>query len=414
MLGIRTITLQLPHSLILNRDPSLDETKHFLKEVNIEYKKNGFKVKTKRIGLDSLSMPDERVDQHKIAGIAEEVNNYCNQAGVRWFNIPFNLVNINNSDLIKIKNSAFEVIKKYSNTFVNFIVADRGIINFEAINKSSKFILDVSKLDNTGFNNFRVGVSANPVRNTPLFPFTCSGNNLGFSIALEIPQEIYSIVKGGNNLEEIRNKIFEKLNPQLILIEKIAKGIEGKFNISYLGIDTSLAPYPEEKGSVAEIVQNLGEDVCGSNGTLFITSYLTDILKNFSKKCDIKTTGFCGVMYSMLEDKFLSKANNKRIISIDSLISYAAVCGCGVDTIPLPGSIFQEEIASIILDICAQSIKLRKSLGVRVLPIPHRQANEFTSFNMDFLYNTRIMNIKNVIFQNSQEDKTFSYINHDE
>jgi hypothetical protein len=409
MLTIRSVTLQLPHDLVLER-PLLDEIKDFFQEAETQYKNNNFKIRTKRICLDSLSLVNGQFDQHKIIGIVKKMNSYCQATGVRWFNVPFNLATVNNCDLAKIREISFRILREFPNTFINFIVADKGIINFKAISEASKFIMDVSKLDNSGFNNFRVGVSASPVANTPFFPLAYSGSNFGFSIALEIPQEINSIVKENISFEKIRNDIFEKLGPQLNLIEEIAKKIENKSNISYQGMDTSIAPYPEKGGSVAEIIQNLGIETYGANGTLFATSFLTDILKSLSQKYDLKTTGFCGVMYSMMEDEFLAEANNKKIISIDSIISYAAVCGCGVDMIPLPGDIFQEEISSIILDICAQSIKLKKPLGVRVLPIPYRRANEFTNFNMDFLYNTRIMNIKNIGFRNNAENESFSYI----
>ena len=127
----------------------------------------------------------------------------------------------------------------------------------------------------------------------------------------------------------------------------------------------------------------------GYNGTLFMTYYLTDILKSISRY--IKTVGFNGVIYSLLEDRHMAKNNN---YTIDSLISYASVCGCGVDMIPVPGDISKSEITSIILDINALSTKLNKPLGVRILPIPHKKAGEFTNFKHSFMVNTKIREIK--------------------
>ena len=69
-------------------------------------------------------------------------------------------------------------------------------------------------------------------------------------------------------------------------------------------------------------------------------------IKNIINESKIKSIGFNGVMFSLLEDYLLSKNNNKREFSIDSLISYSTVCGCGLDMIPLPGDIFEEEIIS--------------------------------------------------------------------
>ena len=409
MITIRTITLQLPHNLVFI-ERELDKLiANFFNLTDI-YIKNGFQIRTKRIGLDSMCSAGKIVEEDKILGVTAKVNSYCKNAGARWFNIPFKLVGVDKHELAVVSNLAFRILKEYSNTFINFIVADDKNIDFTAIKSASSFILDVSKLDSAGFNNFRVGASANIIENTPFLPFTCSGEELGFSIGLEIPQEINGIIKEDMTLEEIRTAILGCLVPQLSLINDFSEELSKAINIKYLVIDSSLAPYPGKNGSVGEILQKLGCDNIGSNGTLFATSFLTNILKSFQKNNQIKTTGFCGVMYSILEDEFLSRANNSKCLTLDSLISYASICGCGVDMVPLPGNIFVEEISSIIVDVCAQAIRLNKPLGVRVLPVPYKNTNEFTDFNMDFLFNTRIFDVKNIIFKTNEKERLFTYI----
>ncbi|MEI8064359.1 MAG: DUF711 family protein, partial [Verrucomicrobiota bacterium] len=70
-------------------------------------------------------------------------------------------------------------------------------------------------------------------------------------------------------------------------------------------------------------------------------------------------------------------------------------------------------LASVVLDVAALSTALQKPLGVRVLPIPMKGENEFTEFNMDFLYNTRIKKIKNMAFLNTDlNQRLFNYITH--
>ena len=106
--------------------------------------------------------------------------------------------------------------------------------------------------------------------------------------------------------------------------------------------------------------------------------------------------GFNGVMYSLLEDHLMCLANDKKLLSIDKIIGYSVLCGCGVDMIPIPGNMIVEEAASIILDVGAIASKLNKPLGVRMLPIPNKETNEYTEFDMDFLTNTRVMDLKNM------------------
>ena len=69
--------------------------------------------------------------------------------------------------------------------------------------------------------------------------------------------------------------------------------------------------------------------------------------------------GFNGVMYSVLEDDYLALAVKNKKLSIDSLLLYSTVCGCGIDMVPVPGNIFLEEISSLIIDTAALSIALR-------------------------------------------------------
>ena len=128
---------------------------------------------------------------------------------------------------------------------------------------------------------------------------------------------------------------------------------------------------------------------------LLITSYLTNIIKSSIKKSKVKSVGFNGVMYSVLEDDFLAASAKAKNISLDSLALYSSGCGCGLDMIPLPGDVFDEEIASIILDIASLAISLDKPLGVRLLPIRGKRVNEMTEFNYDFLVDTRIFEIRN-------------------
>ena len=69
------------------------------------------------------------------------------------------------------------------------------------------------------------------------------------------------------------------------------------------------------------------------------------------------------------------------------------MCGCGLDMVPVPGSILVEDIEAIIIDVATLSVRLKKPLGIRMLPIPERTLNEMTEFNMDFLCDARVFNV---------------------
>ena len=73
----------------------------------------------------------------------------------------------------------------------------------------------------------------------------------------------------GMSLEQIRDAIVGLLVPLLQHVESLAKEIAGATGMKYFGIDASLAPHPEHPDhSVAHMIELLGVDRCGGNGTV--------------------------------------------------------------------------------------------------------------------------------------------------
>lgn len=409
-MNLRTITIGMPLDAPLKVEGFEMRLQKFLDTARTEFAKKNIFVRTFRINLTPIiESVDGRLDRQSVMGKIEAVSELCERLGIRWFNVPFDLTGSSGSNLDALADFALDILKRYPKTFINLIVASNGKIYPTAVSRASRFVKDVSRLDNSGYNNFRVGVSCNVRPNTPFFPFTLSSDSVGFSIGLELTQEFIKTARSipGNDLQVLREKLLERISPQLKEIDQAAVQLSASHSLNFNGIDISLAPYPEEGNSVALLLELLGVEQQGSNGTLFLTAYLTDILKAMIKKSGVRPAGFNGVMFSLLEDDVMGKRNNNNTYSIDSLISYAAVCGCGLDMVPLPGDIFDEELASIILDVAALSTALDKPLGVRVLPIPMKHENEFTGFNMDFLFNTRIKKIKNLSFASFPRDAFF-------
>jgi uncharacterized protein (UPF0210 family) len=77
-------------------------------------------------------------------------------------------------------------------------------------------------------------------------------------------------------------------------------------------------------------------------------------------------------------------------VSLDALVSYSAVCGTGLDTVPLPGDATAEQLARIISDVATLSVKWNKPLSVRLLPVAGRAAGQQTEFTSPSLINGTI------------------------
>jgi uncharacterized protein (UPF0210 family) len=296
-----------------------------------------------------------------------------------------------------INETALKIAREHENAFINYVVTRDGQLDIRGVHCASSFILGVSQLSHNGFDNFRCGVSCNCKADGPFFPFTYHSGADGFSIALElVPLFIETVQRNqGKSLMEIREALTAEILPVIKRVDELCRGLEESSGMAFVGIDSSLAPHPEQhEHSVAYLIELLGVRRFGCNGTTFVTSFLTDIIKSLIKQSAIRSSGFNGVMFSVLEDPRLGEiSSDSESFSIDSLLAFSTVCGCGIDMVPVPGDITGAEIASLILDVAAVALRLNKPLGVRVLPVPGKHAGETTDFNHDFLHNTKIKSI---------------------
>jgi len=371
-----------------------DDIESFFVQANDMFADQGLSPRTQRITLSPFVITGSDNGQAWLSSI-ERVSAFCKEIGIRWFCVPFNVFK---QDTAVVNAVAVDVARQYKNAFINYIVTEDRCLDRKAIFGASIFVRAVSRLSDNGFDNFRCGVSFNCKPNGAFFPFTYHAGESGFSIALELASLCVEVIRSntGKTLEEIRNKILAELLPVVKRVDEVSLKIEKTTGMKYYGTDASLAPHPEHPdNSVAYLVELLGVNCFGSSGTAFVTSFLTNIIESLVKVSGIRSSGFNGVMYSPLEDPRLGVVNSEEeSLSIDSLLAFSTMCGCGIDMVPVRGDISVEEAASIMLDIAAVAIRLNKPLGVRLLPIPGKSSGEFTDFDHDFLQNTRIIDIR--------------------
>ncbi len=99
-------------------------------------------------------------------------------------------------------------------------------------------------------------------------------------------------------------------------------------------------------------------------------------------------------MLPVMEDEVLAQRAAEGWYGFDELLSYSAVCGTGLDVIPLPGDISVEKLEKILLDVASISLKLDKPLSARLIPIEGRKAGENAVLESRFLVPTRIFRVK--------------------
>jgi uncharacterized protein (UPF0210 family) len=153
-------------------------------------------------------------------------------------------------------------------------------------------------------------------------------------------------------------------------------GLEAEAGLRFAGCDWSLAPYPDAARSVGAAIEALGGAPFGAWGTLAAVRGLTAAIR----AARVTRLGFSGVMLPVIEDPVLARRNAEGRYTLRDLLAFSAVCGTGLDTVPLPGDTTAEQVAGVLAEVAALASALGKPLTARLLPLPGLRAGETTAF----------------------------------
>lgn len=246
----------------------------------------------------------------------------------------------------------------------------------------------IAQVTDNGFGNLRFAGLVNCPPHIPFFPAAFHRGTPTFAIALEAADVIAAACSPGIDFNELRSRLCQEIETRLQPVQEIAMRFSSP-QFRYLGIDLSPAPGPEPEASIAYAIERLGLGQFGDPGTLAAAAAVTAALHETA----LLTCGYCGLMLPVLEDAGLAERNNQGILRLTSLLAYSAVCGTGLDTIPLPGDVGEAQLTAILLDVASLGAKLNKPLSARLFPIPGKHAGERTEFSFSYFVNTRVMPI---------------------
>ena len=145
-------------------------------------------------------------------------------------------------------------------------------------------------------------------------------------------------------------------------------------------IDLSLAPTPAIGDSVANILEEMGLEVCGTHGTTAALALLNDAVKKGGVMASSSVGGLSGAFIPVSEDEGMIAAASSGALTLDKLEAMTCVCSVGLDMIALPGDTSAETIAAIIADEAAIGMINTKTTAVRVIPAPGCKVGDTVEF----------------------------------
>ena len=278
-----------------------------------------------------------------------------------------------------------EILSNTKSLNASLAVAGEDGVNWKAVGAAARIMkkLEESTLHSQG--NFHFAAIALVPPLTPFFPAAYhTGFGHQFAIALESANLVAAAFKDAPDLAAAKQRLTDSLANSAFDIERHAGRIDMDTGWTYMGID--LSPAPSGDVSIGAAIENLTTQPVGLSGTLTAAATITAAVQNVK----VKQTGYSGLMLPILEDTRLAQRWSEGRISIDALLSYSAVCGTGLDTVPLPGDISAEQLSLIIGDMASLAVKWHKPLSARLLPALGKGWGEMTEFDDPFLVNAKL------------------------
>jgi uncharacterized protein (UPF0210 family) len=162
--------------------------------------------------------------------------------------------------------------------------------------------------------------------------------------------------------------------------ELVAQEAAKRLNVPFGIVDLSLAPTPRVGDSIANILEDMGLESCGTHGTTAALALLTDSVKKGGLMACSHAGGLSGAFIPVSEDAGMIDAVRKGSITIDKLEAMTCVCSVGMDMIAVPGDTPDETISAIIADEAAIGMINSKTTSVRIIPVFGKKAGDEVEF----------------------------------
>ena len=387
---VRTITLGIAEAHPLSQN-ALERASKILQQARTRFASAGYEVQTVR--LSTRPIFDDLADWSAVAllNYVQELQHRLDDVGLGFCSLGTALAARPDFPLERLELIA-DLLAATSalNATVQLATTEHGL-RAEAAMPIARIMQRLAHESEEGSGNFRFAMLACVAPGSPFFPAAYHAGPASLSLGLQgagiVAEALQTdashatpTVDPGHITQRVRDALRDRAMPVVALGQQLAQ----EYDLLFGGIDLSPAPLGDDSIVAALEVGSYG--LVGSPGTLAIASALTAALKSTG----LPTCGYCGLMLPVLEDAVLGQRWEEGCVNVHQLLLYSAVCGTGLDTIPLPGDSSTEAIAHLLLDVATLAVRLQKPLSARLFPVPGKRAGEHTTFTSPYLTNTMV------------------------
>src|SRR5215467_9264840 len=380
-LKIRAVTA------FINLDPAqyeqqVSETMQMLRRAKTTFESRGYEVETLRIATQPFPEYTKGMSSEQAVAFFRKYDQLAEQ---EKFSAAIGPAMLGANDPESQADLLANILAATKHICGSIVIAGEDGVRWKAVGAAARAIKKLAEETEHSQGNFNLGSIAMV---PPYSPFFTAAYHTGFghqfAIGLESANLVQAAFKDAPDIESARRRLTEMLGDQATEIERHAERVDFETGWRYMGID--LSPAPLKDVSIGAAIEELIQQPFGSAGTLTGSGTITAAVK----AVQVKQTGYNGLMLPILEDSRLAQRWGEGRVSLEGLLSYSAVCGTGLDTIPLPGDVSVEQLDMIIGDMATLAVKWKKPLSARLLPVKGKGPGEQTAFDSPFLVNTVI------------------------
>ncbi len=260
-------------------------------------------------------------------------------------------------------------------------------INMDAVAQMGEIIkktADLTKV-NSGIGCAKLVVFANAVEDNPFMAGAFHGVGEAecvINVGVSGPGVVAHALKSckGASFDDVAETIKKTAFRITRMGQLVAREASSRLGASFGIVDLSLAPTPARGDSVAEILELMGLERCGTHGTTAALALLNDAVKKGGVMASSHVGGLSGAFIPVSEDAGMIASAEAGCLQIDKLEAMTCVCSVGLDMIAVPGNTPASTLSAIIADECAIGMINNKTTADRIIPVPGAKVGDRAEF----------------------------------
>ena len=398
-LDIRTVTMGISLFDCISDDPKRLAEKIYdkvtrsagkLVEVCSELERTyGIPIVNKRISVTPISYIGAGLSPDGFVGLAKVLEKAAKELGVNFIGGYSALVQ---KGMIKGAEALIESIPEALTETTRIcssinVASTKAGINMDAVRKMGEIIKKTAYLtrDNDSIGCAKLVVFANIPEDNPFMAGAVHGMgepDTVINVGVSGPGVVAVAVKEAGDCdfstlaETVKRIAFKITRVGQLIASEAARRLGTPYGI----VDLSLAPTPAAGDSVAEILENMGLERCGTHGTTAALALLNDAVKKGGVMASNHVGGLSGAFIPVSEDRGMIDAAKAGTLTLDKLEAMTAVCSVGLDMIAIPGDTSAATISGIIADEISIGVVNTKTTAVRVIPVWGKTVGDSAEF----------------------------------